>query len=74
MSEYNNDKIDDATLALMYLVLCDDSRAWKGFDWDTLSRLHEKGYLHDPVGKQKSVRLTPEGMERCERLFNELFG
>ena len=35
-------KIDEAVLALLYLRLHDDCRAWKGFDWSVLSRLHEK--------------------------------
>jgi hypothetical protein len=39
----NNDKIDDTALALLYLTLHDGYRAWKGFDWDVLGRLHERG-------------------------------
>ncbi len=23
-------------------------RAWKGFDWETMNRLHEKGYISNP--------------------------
>jgi hypothetical protein len=69
----NKDKIDDTTLALLYLTLHDDCRAWKGFAWSVLDRLHEKGMIHDPVGKVKSVVFTPEGLERAERLFNEMF-
>ena len=47
----NTDKIDDTALALLYLTLHDDDRAWKGFDWGVLGRLHDKGMIHDPVGK-----------------------
>ena len=47
----NKDKIDDAALALLYLTLHDGYRAWKGFDWDVLGRLHDKGMIDDPVGK-----------------------
>lgn len=43
--EFDTDKIDDATLALLYLTLHDRTRAWKGHDWDTLDRLHEKGLI-----------------------------
>ena len=32
----NKDKIDDTALALLYLTLHDDYRAWKGFDWSVL--------------------------------------
>jgi hypothetical protein len=55
----NKDKIDDAALALLYITLHDDYRAWKGMDWGVLGRLHEKGMIHDPVGKVKSVVFTP---------------
>ncbi len=74
---HDQDKVDDCTLALMDLVRCDDrygARAWKGFDWDTLDRLFEKGYISDPKGKAKSVALTEEGMRRSEELFREMFG
>ena len=53
----DNDKIDEAVLALLLLGRHDDVRAWKGFDWNALSRLHEKGYISDPRGKAKSVVL-----------------
>jgi hypothetical protein len=66
-------KIDEAVLALLYLTLHDGTRAWKGFDWDTLNRLHAKGLISDPVSKFKSVILTGEGLRTSERLFNELF-
>src|SRR4051794_2181542 len=48
-------------------------RAWKGHDWDVLSRLHESGYIHDPVSKAKSVILTDQGAERSKRLFEKYF-
>jgi hypothetical protein len=69
----NTDKIDDAALALLYLTLHDGHRAWKGMDWDVLGRLHDKGMIHDPVGKVKSVVFTPEGLERAKLLFEEMF-
>jgi hypothetical protein len=58
----NIDKIDDAALALLYLTLHDGCRACKGMDWDVLGRLHDKGMIHDPVGKVKSVVFTEEGL------------
>lgn len=70
----NKDKIDDAALALLYLTLHDGDRAWKGFDWHVLGRLHDKGMIYDPVGKVKSVVFTHEGLERAKTLFKELFG
>jgi len=73
---YNKEKIDEATLALLYLVMWDEksvTRAWKGFDWDTMDRLHQKGFIHDPKGKAKSVVVTPEGKKMAESLFKKYF-
>jgi Domain of unknown function (DUF6429) len=69
----DTDRIDDAVLALLYLTLHDDIRAWKGFDWGALDRLHKKGMIHDPVGKTKSVVFTQEGLQRSEELFTAMF-
>ncbi len=67
-------KIDDAVLALLALGLHDGTRAWKGFDWDALHRLHEQGDITDPRGKAKSVAFTEDGLARARRLLAELFG
>ncbi|MCX8999948.1 DUF6429 family protein [Rhizobiaceae bacterium BDR2-2] len=72
--EIDRDKIDDAILALLYLTLDRDGRAWKGFDWSAMNRLHEKRFIVDPVNKAKSVWLTEEGIARSEKLFREMFG
>ena len=72
--EMNEDKVDDAVLALLWLTLHDGRRAWKGLDWDALGRLHRKGMIMDPVGKAKSVVLTDEGLRRSEALFEALSG
>ena len=71
--ELDTEKIDEAVLALLYLTLHERNRAWKSFDWDAMNRLHEKGYITDPVGKAKSVALTDEGLREAERLFQALF-
>jgi len=68
------DKIDDAILALLCLGLHAEHRAWKGFDWDSMERLHEKGLISDPVGKARSVWFTDEGLEKSEQLLQKLFG
>jgi hypothetical protein len=73
MSEINIKKIDDAVLALLYLTLHDQNRAWKSFDWDAMNRLHEKGFISNPVGKAKSIAFTDAGLREAERLFDELF-
>lgn len=67
------DRIDDAVLALLHLGLHDGFRAWKGFDWEAMNRLHEKGMISDPVGKAKSVVFTEEGQNRSEDLFKAMF-
>jgi hypothetical protein len=41
-------KIDDAVLGLLYLGLHEGARAWKGFDWEVMDRLHERGYISAP--------------------------
>lgn len=71
--EIDRDKIDEAVLALMWLTLHDERRAWKGFDWDALERLHARGLIADPVNKAKSVVLTDEGLRQSEELFRVLF-
>lgn len=70
----NTDRIDEAVLALLHLGLHDGTRAWKSFDWDVMARLHEKGYITDPVGKAKAVMFTEEGLRESERLLRALFG
>jgi hypothetical protein len=67
------DKIDDTVLGLLWLTLHDENRAWKGFDWGALNRLHQKGLIEDPVNKAKSVVLSEEGLRRAEELFKALF-
>ena len=71
--EIDRDKIDDAVLALLWLTLHDERRAWKGFDWDALERLHARGLIADPVNKAKSVILTDEGLRQSQELFQALF-
>ncbi len=48
-------------------------RAWKGFDWDTMDRLHEKGYISNPMTKAKSVALSEDGARLAEELFKRHF-
>jgi hypothetical protein len=72
--DIDEEKVDDAVLALLRLTLHDGYRAWKGFDWGSLDRLYRKGLISDPVGKAKSVVLTEEGLRRSEVLLAALFG
>ena len=74
--EYDRKKVDEMVLALMWLVIHGDkygARAWKSFDWNTLDRLYEKGYISDPKSKAKSVALTDEAVKLSESLFKKYF-
>jgi hypothetical protein len=71
--ELDTNKIDDAVLALLMLGTS-GNRAWKGFDWDVMNRLHERGFISNPRTKAKSIVFTEEGLARAERLLVELFG
>lgn len=69
-------KIEEVTLALMHLTSFDEHgavRSWKGYDWEVLNRLHERGWIDNPVSKAKSVRLTEEGARRSHELFEKHF-
>jgi len=75
---YDEDKVDEYTLALLYLVTHQrqeglGASAWKGFDWDTMNRLHQKGYISNPIGKAKSVGMTEEGFQKAKELFERHF-
>ena len=71
--EIDTDRIDEAVLAVLWLGLHDHGRAWKGFDWAAMDRLHRKGMISDPVGRAKSVAFTAAGEAAAERLFRQLF-
>jgi preprotein translocase subunit SecA len=71
--DIDEDKIDEAALALLYLTLHEQRRAWKQLDWNVTNRLHEKGFILDPISKTKSVVLTDEGLKKSEQLFKALF-
>ena len=72
--DYDETKVDEVTLALMYLTLHDEVGAWKGFDFRVLDRLYEKGFIRDPKNKARSVALTEEGLARSKMLFERHFG
>src|SRR5438093_11498622 len=69
--EYDATKLDEVVLALLHFNAHTDhgiTRAWKGFDWDSLDRLHVRGFISDPKSKAKSVVLTEEGARVAEEL------
>lgn len=74
--EIDEEKVDEAVLALLYLTTFKDKpnwRAWKGHDWDSLDHLHHKGFISDPATKARSVWLTEEGAKRSRDLFEKCF-
>ncbi len=66
-------KIDEVVLALLQLTLHDKCFAWKQFSFEVMNRLHENGYIQNPVNKNKSVTLTDTGLERSKELFSKHF-
>jgi hypothetical protein len=74
--EINELKLDEISLALLYLTTFKDKfgfRAWRSHSWEVLDRLHEKGFHDDPATKAKSVVLTSEGVKRSKLLFEKHF-
>jgi hypothetical protein len=73
--DYDKEKVDKMVLALMWLVMHGDkyrARAWKGFDWDTLDCLYEKGLISDPKSKAKSIALPDEAVKLSESLLKSI--
>jgi len=73
---YDKDRADEMVLALLYLTSSRDkyaTRAWKGFDWETMDRLYQKGYISDPKSKSASVVLTETGAKLSKELFFKYF-
>ena len=71
--EHDEDKVDEMVLALLFLTLHDNYRAWKGHDWGAMDRLHKKGMIENPVGKAKSVVLTDDAPATLPRVVCQAF-
>ncbi|PNG35775.1 transposase [Pseudomonas protegens] len=72
--EYDDKLIEDAVLALLAAYSSDQGNAWKGFDFQIMNRLHEQGFISDPVNTNKSIWLTAQGLERGRQPADRLFG
>lgn len=72
--DWDKEKADDTVLALFQLTLHEERRAWKGFDFEILDRLFEKGLILNPRNRNKSIVLTDQGLTRSQELFEQLFG
>ncbi|MBU2601075.1 MAG: hypothetical protein KKA32_02760 [Actinobacteria bacterium] len=74
---YDTAKLDEVVLALLHLNSFTDhgtTRAWKGFDWDSLDRLHARGLISEPRSTAKSVVLSDDGARVASELFAKHFG
>jgi len=69
----NQQKVEDAVLAVLWLTLHDECLAWKTINWGTMDRLHEKGYISNPAHRAKSVVLTKEGLSKAVCLAEKMF-
>ena len=75
--DLDHEKLAEAALAILSLSSWDEeygARAWKGLDWDLMDLLHEKGWIRDPVGKQKSIVLTEQGVTLAATYLEKYFG
>ena len=74
--DYDQEKVNEAVLSLLYLWSWQEygaARTWKGFDWDVMNALHERGWISDPQGKAKSVVLTDEGVAQAREFVVQYF-
>lgn len=74
----NWNKVDEAALALMHLTAFTERdgavRTRKGFDWDILDRMFERGWISDPQTKARSVVVFADAVRLSRELFEQQFG
>ncbi len=74
---YDKDKVDEIALALLHLTTYEGEmglRAWKNIDLGVLNRLHEKGFISNPITQSKSVAISEHAAAKAEELFKMYFG
>ena len=71
--KWDERKVDEAVLAVLYLTLHEEVRAWKTLDWETMDRLHSQGLISDPAGRSKSISFSEEGLRRAQEAGRRLF-
>ncbi|CAM3681095.1 hypothetical protein CCOS865_02080 [Pseudomonas reidholzensis] len=71
--QYDEKLLEEAVLGLLAAFSSDSGNAWKGFDFEIMNRLHEQGFISDPVNRNKSIWLTTEGLERGREIADRLF-
>ena len=70
--EYDEDKVDEMALALLFLTLRDGYRAWKAHDWSAVDRLHKKGRIANSWKKPSLLR-SPRRDATFARIVHEAF-
>jgi len=76
-NDIDKDKLAEAAQAILCLSVFQDGsgvRTWKGMDWDVMDLLFDRGWIHDPKSKAKSVVVTEEGIEKAEQFLQRYFG
>ena len=73
MKELDQDRIVECALAILGLSLHEDDRVWKNIDWGLLDEMHSRGWITDPVNKNKSVYLTDVGLKSLESFQQKYF-
>lgn len=80
MDKTNPEKaVKELTMLLMYLTRFHDQNpygtnmdmAWKGYDFDTINKLDEEGYIKQGNHRSKSVVITDEGIKLSKELLNK---
>ena len=74
--EYDKDKVDEVALALLHLGVYEGElglKTWKNIDLGVLTRLHERGYISNPITKSQSVAISEMAAEKAEKLFRKYF-
>ncbi len=74
--DLDQEKLAEAALAILSLSRMVEPygvTAWKGIDWDVMNMLHDKGWISNPVGKQKSVGITEEGIKLADQFLEKYF-
>ncbi|HOV23367.1 MAG TPA: DUF6429 family protein [Candidatus Marinimicrobia bacterium] len=74
--KYDKDEVDNMILALLFLTSSSDqygTKAWKGFDFEALDRLYQKGLISDPKDKSATLSLSEKGAKLSKELFFKYF-
>lgn len=75
--ELDHERLAEVGMAILGLTAHDEHGVvlvWKGLDWDLMNLLYEKGWIENPVNRNKSVMLTEEGAKLADRFLVRYFG